>query len=177
VADGFTAHEISDEPGGSHGLGRGRLADGIYGTIITASVLVSAGDELATLPLALSVLMTLVVYWLADVYAQLLAGPHKRGSLPTWHEASIALVDTWPLVSASFSPLALLLVAWLLGARSSVAATVALVGSILMLIIYSRAAARAAKLRGFQVAAVTAVAAMIGVLMIALKNVVLVHLH
>jgi len=174
VARSSTASEPGDEP---RRLGRLPQADGIYGTIITASVLISAGDELATLPLALSVLLTLAVYWLADVYAQLLAGPHARGSLPTWHDARAALFETWPLVSASFSPLLLLLLAWLLGARSSVAATISLIGAIVMLIIYSWSAARAAKLRGLQVAAVTVVAALIGVLMIVLKNVVLVHLH
>ena len=127
MAHSSPAHDSGAEPGSTRALGRVRQADGIYGTIITASVLVSAGDELATVPLAISVLVTLAVYWLADVYAQLLARPHEHGSLPTWHDARTALADTWPLVSASFSPLALLLVAWLLGARSSVAATVALV--------------------------------------------------
>ncbi len=157
--------------------GRPRQADGIYGTIITASVLVSAGDELAALPLTVSVLVTLVVYWLADVYARLLADPLERGRLPSWHDARHALAESWPLVSVSFSPLLLLIVAWLLGARSSVAATVGLVAAIVMLITYSWAAARAASLRGHQIVAVTGVAALIGLVLIVLKNVVLVQLH
>jgi len=173
VAHGSTA----SEPPQPRGLNRQRLADGIYGTIITASVLISAGDELATVPLALSVIVTLAVYWLADVYAHLLAGPLEHGRLPSWPDARHALARRWPLVSASFSPLILLIVAWLLGAPSSVAATVGLVAAIVMLVIYSYSAGRAAQLRTHQLTVLTVVAALIGVVMIVLKNVVLVHLH
>jgi hypothetical protein len=45
-------------------------AAGIYGATITASIMTTAGDSLATAALALSVLITLVVYWLAEQYAE-----------------------------------------------------------------------------------------------------------
>ena len=49
-----------------------RRAAGIYGTIITAAVLAATGDHAATLPLAISVLVTLLVYSVAEEYAELL---------------------------------------------------------------------------------------------------------
>jgi hypothetical protein len=152
-------------------------AGGIYGTIITASVLASAGDELATWPLATAVLITLAVYWIADVYAELLATQMARERLPTWTEARGTLAATWPMVSASFIPLLVLILAWLLGASSSAAATAALAVAIVMLTLCAWAACRAAGLRGARMLAVTAIAALLGLLMVVLKNVVLVQLH
>ena len=49
-----------------------RRAAGIYGTIITAAILAAIGDHVHTLPLTVSILVTLVVYWLAEEYAELL---------------------------------------------------------------------------------------------------------
>ena len=87
------------------------------------------------------------------------------------------LAATWPMVSASFTPVLVLTVARIAGASSSAAATAALAAAILMLTIYAWSACRAAGLRGAQMIGVTSIAAGLGVLMIILKNVVLVHLH
>jgi hypothetical protein len=154
-----------------------RPADGIYGTIITASVLASAGDELAAPPLALSILITLAVYWLADVYSELLGGHFERGRLPSWPEARATLFAAWPMVSASFIPLVVLALARLSGLSDPRAATAGLVSAIVMLAIYAWAAGHAAQLRGLQLALITALAGLLGVLMVILKNVVLVQLH
>lgn len=154
-----------------------RPADGIYGTIITASVLASAGDELGAAPLAVSVLLTLAVYWLADVYSELLGGHFERGRLPSWPEVRTAMLIAWPMVGASFIPLVVLGLARLSGLSASRAASAALVSAIVMLAIYAWAAGHAAQLRGPRLVFVTAIAGLLGILMIVLKNVVLVHLH
>jgi hypothetical protein len=154
-----------------------RPADGIYGTIITASVLASAGDELGAAPLAVSVLLTLAVYWLADVYSELLGGHFERGRLPSWPEVRAAMLIAWPMVGASFIPLAVLGLARLSGLSASRAASAALVSAIVMLAIYAWAAGHAAQLRGPRLVFVTTIAGLLGILMIVLKNVVLVHLH
>ena len=49
-----------------------RRAAGIYGRIITAAILAAIGDHMHTLPLTVSIPVTLVVYWLAEEYAELL---------------------------------------------------------------------------------------------------------
>src|SRR4051794_18207708 len=59
-----------------------RRAAGIYGTVVTAAVLASAGAYLRTLPLAAAVLFTLVVYWLAEEYAQIGAAATARRPPP-----------------------------------------------------------------------------------------------
>jgi hypothetical protein len=154
-----------------------RPADGIYGTIITASVLASAGDELAAGPLAVSVVITIAVYWLVDVYSELLGGHFERGRLPSWEEVRTAMFVAWPMISASFIPLVVLGLGRLSGLSHSSAATGALASALAMLVIYAWTAGHAAQLRGGRLAFVTSIAAVLGILMIVLKNVVLVHLH
>jgi hypothetical protein len=154
-----------------------RTAVGIYGTIITAAILASAGDELKTPELALSVLITLVVYWVAEEYAEVLGEHLAGGRMPTWRYVRAALAATWPLVSASYSPLLLLVLAWLLGASPRAAANVGLGAAVAELMIYAWLAGRAAELRGRQQLALTAAAAVLGLVMITLKDVVLIRLH
>jgi hypothetical protein len=151
-----------------------RCAVGIYGTIITAGVLASAGDGLSTLDLALSVLITLMVYWVAEEYAEILGEHLAGGRQLDWR---YALAATWPMLGASFLPLLLLVLARLAGAGRSAAANVALVAAVCELMVYAWAAGHAAQLRGRQHLAVTFAAAMLGLLMIILKDVVLVQLH
>lgn len=171
---GSAVPQRADEPAEPHRL---RPADGIYGTIITASVLASAGDELAAGPLAVSVLVTLAVYWLADVYSELLGGHFQRGRLPSWPEVRGAMFVAWPMVSASFIPLVVLGIARLSGLSNTNASSAALAGAIVLLAIYAWTAGHAAQLRGLRLAFVTSIAGLLGILMIVLKNVVLVQLH
>ena len=75
-----------------------RRAAGIYGTIVTASVLATAGGHLRTVPLAVAVFVTLLVYWLAEEYAEL--GEHATaGHLPTWARTRADLAAKWPMVT------------------------------------------------------------------------------
>ena len=49
-----------------------RRAAGIYGAIVTAAILDAAGGHLPTAVLVVSVVVTLLVYWLAEEYAEVL---------------------------------------------------------------------------------------------------------
>ena len=95
-----------------------RRASGIYGAIITAAILATAGNELHTGGLVVAVLVTLVVYWLAEEYAELLGEQAEGGRVPTWDYIRGSLTATWPMVTASFAPLAVLVLARLAGPRS-----------------------------------------------------------
>ena len=64
-------------------LGRRRAA-GIYGAIITAAILDTAGGHLSTTALVISVVVTLLVYWLAEEYAEVLGEQVQGGRLPSW---------------------------------------------------------------------------------------------
>ena len=152
-----------------------RQAAGIYGLIVTAAVLASAGSELSTLALEFSVFATLVVYWLAEEYA-LLIERASAGRLPTWGHVWTALVAKWPMVSASYIPLLALLVDRLLGGSEASAVYFALAVTVGMLTYYGWSAGRASGLRGTSLLVMTLAASGLGVLMIGLK-IVITHLH
>ncbi len=152
-----------------------RRAAGIYGMIVTASVLASAGAFTRTAGLAIAVFVTLLVYWLAEEYAEL--GEHaSKGHLPTWRHTRADLVAKWPMVSASYIPLATLLVARLAHASTTTAAFIALSVTVGLLMFYGWKAAQAAGLSRRGQLGMTVAAGALGSLMILLK-VLLVHLH
>src|SRR6266496_6849489 len=95
-------------------LGRRRAA-GIYRALITAAILDTAGDHLPTAALVIAVVVTLLVYWLAEEYAELLGEQVEDGHMPTWVHIRGALAATWPVVSASFAPLLAVVIARVAG--------------------------------------------------------------
>ena len=154
-----------------------RRAAGIYGAIITAAIIAAAGGKLPTLALAISVLVTLLVYWVAEEYAEVLGEQATGGHLPTSQSVLSALTSTWPMVSASYLPLLALVLTRVAGASASVAANVGLAVAVLLLIYHGWTAARASQLRGWRFAGAVLTAAALGLVMILLKDVVLIHLH
>jgi hypothetical protein len=121
-----------------------RRAAGIYAAIITAAVLAATGDHVPTLPLAISILITLLVYWVAEEYAELLGEQLEAGQVPAWADIRAALAATWPMVTASCIPLLSLVLARLLGASPPDAASAGLVTAIVLLMIYGWSSGRAA---------------------------------
>ena len=149
-----------------------RRSAGIYGAIVASAVLAAGGAKLGTVPLAVTVLVTLLVYWAAEAYAELLSEQIHAGHLPTQGQVRASLAAIWPMVSASYVPLLALLVARVLGATTKTAATLALVVAIGLLLVHGWAAGRAARLHGLRLLAVTLIAGGFGVVMILLKLVV-----
>jgi hypothetical protein len=143
---------------------------------VTAAVLAAGGNQLSAVALAVTVVVTLIVYWLAEQYAELLADHTHAGRLPTRTQVRTCLAEAWPMVTASYLPVAVLLLASLLGASSIWAARVALGVAVVLLVVYGHAAGRAAGLSGIRLAAVTTTAGLLGVAMIVLKT-LLQHHH
>src|ERR1700753_3456344 len=85
-------------------VGRRRAA-AIYGAIVTAAILDTAGGHVSTVVLVISVVVTLLVYWIAEEYAEVLGEHTAGGRLPSRAYIKSALVSTWPMVSASYAPL------------------------------------------------------------------------
>jgi hypothetical protein len=81
------------------------------------------------------------------------------------------------MVTASYAPLLALVLARLAGASALTAANVGLVAAIVLLTIHGWLAGRAAQLRGWQLFFATSIAGALGLVMIALKDLVLIHLH
>lgn len=162
------------EPKGD--LGR-RRASGIYGTIITAAIIDTAGGHVTTTRLVVAVFVTLVVYWAAEQYAELLGEHTQAGRLPRWTAVRAALAASWPMVAASYIPLLALVLTRVAGASDSGAAWAGVIVALVLLVYHGWAAGRAARLRGKPLLATTLMAGGLGVVMILLKEVVLLHLH
>jgi hypothetical protein len=157
-------------------LGRRRAA-GIYGAIVTAAILDTVGGHVSTTALVVSVVVTLLVYWLAEEYAEVLGEQVQGGRLPSRASIREALAATWPMITASFAPLVALVLARAAGAANLTAANVGLVVAVLLLTLHGWLAGRAAQLRGWPLFFATSFAAALGVVMILLKDLVLTHLH
>ncbi len=152
-----------------------RSGAGIYGLIVTASVISVGGPDLGTLPLALAIFVTLLIYWVAEEYGGLVEHA-SAGHLPTWAHIRAAMEAKWPIVSASYLPLLSLLLARLLGAEPPTAALITLIVIVVLLTVYGWTASRSAGLRGLPQFGMTVLAGGFGVLMILLKA-ALSHLH
>ena len=157
-------------------LGR-RRASGIYGAIITAAILDTVGGRASTTVLVTSVVGTLLVYWIAEEYAEVLGEHTAGGQLPGLASVQGALAATWPMVSASFAPLLAVVLVTLAGASALTAANAGLVVAMALLAIHGWLAGRAAQLRGWKLLVATSIAAGLGLVMILLKDLVLIHLH
>ncbi len=154
-----------------------RRAAGIYGAIITAAILDTASGRMPTSALVIAVVVTLLVYWLAEEYAELLGEQVEDGHLPTWVHIRGALAATWPMVSASFAPLLAVVIARVAGTSTLVAANAGLVVAVVLLAAHGWSAGRASKLRGRHLLLTTSIAIGLGLLMIGLKDLVLLNLH
>ena len=101
-----------DEPGGSRAPQRRNYAAAIYGLILVDSVLAVYREEATTIgagTVAATVLVTSLVFWLAHVYAELLAFRIDNRRAPAWSDWVAAMRYEWPIVSASFAPIAALM--------------------------------------------------------------------
>ncbi len=143
---------------------------------MTAAIIAAGGNQLRTWALAITIVVTLVVYWLAEEYAELLGEQTRAGKLPSISVIRSSLAAAWPMVSASFLPLATLGIARLFGASSANAAWVALGMAVVLLVFHGYGAARAAGLTGIRLVAVAGTAGVLGIVMVALKS-LLQHHH
>jgi hypothetical protein len=134
-ADGMRDEEAHDRstagsPRDRHRLPGGRrlsvqqLSAGIYGTLVSSATMAGIGDRpLGTI--VISVLTTILVYWIAEEYASGLAHRAAVGR----HTASDVLHgwrESFTMVEATVVPLLAVLAARSLGAAASTAVTVGL---------------------------------------------------
>ena len=154
-----------------------RRAAGIYGAVVTAAVIAAVGEQLRTRSLVVTVVVTLLVYWIAEQYAELLGEHTAEGHLPSRSQIRAGLASSWPMVGASYAPLLALVLARLAGASALTATNFGLAAALVLVVYHGWSAGRAANLRGKTLLVATSVAAALGVAMIVLKDLVLIHLH
>ena len=146
-----------------------RRAAGIYGTIVTAAVLAAGGNTLTSLASGGDGLGHASGVLAGRAVRRAAGRAHSRRPPPEPWPGSSSLAATWPMVTASFVPLASLVVARLLGASASGAADVALYVAIGFLVIHGYTGAKAAGLSGGRLVLVSGTAGLLGLAMVILK--------
>jgi hypothetical protein len=145
------------------------IAGAIYGLILATSVIAVSGrynpDNAGVT--AVTVIVTATVFWLAHVYAGLLAIGHR--GRPTWAEARDVLDHEWPLVQAGILPTAILLCGPLGLLPDHRAHDAAVAACLVQLAATGFLVARASGARGFAAALSGAIALSFGVVVIGLK--------
>ena len=144
-------------------------ASGIYGLIVSAGVMVAAHATTAA-ALTVAVLVTLIIYWSAERYARLVAERIHEGRRPTWAHAREQLTTGWEIVTASFVPLAVLLVLRLVGLDLDSSVLGALIASTVLLALAGWGMGHRSRLGLVDRLVMTAVAGLFGVVLISLKT-------
>ena len=109
----------------------------ITGTVVCAAVIAYAGSYDTTLgKLCLAIVGTVAVYWVAHLHAETIGSSLTHAHHPR-AAFQHALSETWPILGASVAPVAVLVLASLLGAEIRTAAWIALCFCIALLAFYS----------------------------------------
>jgi hypothetical protein len=146
------------------------IASAIYGLVVCSSTLAAASVSGKLWFVAISVLVTVVVYWMAESYAHTLA--HYAVTQQPLNRSDIRqiLSQGWPLVSASFIPLATLLLMGALGRSVATAINTSLGVATLLLVWAGWSASRASGMHGWRLVMSCGTSAAFGLSMVALKN-------
>jgi hypothetical protein len=152
----------------------GSVTEAIYGLILATSVIAISREYDASNAglIAATVLITGVVFWLAHVYARVLAGAITRQRRPQGAEVREAIRHDWPLVEVTV-PLVLILA---LGAIGVLADRTAVLAAMLVALVELGAAgayaARASGARLPGIVAAAAIAVLLGSAVVLLKALV-----
>jgi hypothetical protein len=145
----------------------------IYGTIVTGSTIAAAAEGTeSVLEVAASVVGTLLLYWFAHAYAEVLGNSQTR--VLSWAETGRELAAEWRMVGACVVPLAVLLAFAGLGVGFQAATTIALWSSAGLLFLWGLLAAQRARASTTLAIVSGLIYTAIGIAIVVLK-VVLVH--
>ncbi len=158
----------SEAAGAKPDVGR-RSASALYGLIIASAVLAASSPDDHLLFVAVTVIGTLGIYWIAETYVHLMAV--RQAQHHELNRSQIAAVskDGLPLITVTFAPLIALLVAAVLGLSSETGEDIALTINIGLLLTFGYRMSRDAGIRGFKLMVSTLAAGLLGLTMVALK--------
>ena len=152
---------------------RPNFSGAIYGSLLAASVVVSAGVggkfDIGPLRLAVLLLVTGFVFWLAHAYAQLVGDRLHHAMLDRAEIGRVARHE-WPLLQSAFPPAAAAVVFGLLGAGNAAATWPALITAIGAQIGWATLAAVRAGANGRLVAVTALVNLALGLIIVVLKS-------
>ena len=139
----------------------------MYGSVLAATVIVSSGDSRGPLTLAVLLMISGVIFWLAHVYAATVASVHGG-----WHTAAIrtGMRHEWPVAAAAIPPaVAALICGWIPNISPSDGTWVALIVAIVEQQLWGLAAVRHAGLTGAPLTRTVALNLSVGIIIVALK--------
>ena len=141
----------------------------VYGLIVGGAVLATAPEEFRLVRVALSLFVTLVVYWAAETYVHWITVRTLAGRPLTRAEQREVVSDGWPLVAACGVPVAFLAAEALFQVETALAVDLALALNAVLLFVVGWRMGRASNLVGLPLFVAAAAAGLLGVAMIALK--------
>jgi VIT1/CCC1 family predicted Fe2+/Mn2+ transporter len=147
---------------------REATAAGIYGIIVSAAVL-TASHASTAVATAVTVLVTVAIYWAAERYARILAERIHEGHRPRWDTVRTQLTSGWEMITASLMPLGVLIIARLSGRSLRTSILAALVCSTVLLCMAGWRIGRSGRLSVLEQILATAVAGLFGAALILLK--------
>ena len=165
-----TGPQPTSTPGGGRVHPARNPASAVYGTVLAGSLIAVQGEsDVSVLRLVVVVLLTQSVYWLAHSYAELVGDRITTGARPRLVDVRRLLGEQWPLVSASFVPLAVVGLAWASGSSRNNAVLAGLWASVLVLALWAYLAGRRAGLRTGELLLYVLLSAAFGLAVVLLK--------
>ncbi|MGH2853551.1 MAG: hypothetical protein ACRDLF_05085 [Solirubrobacteraceae bacterium] len=142
----------------------------VYGTITVGALLAAESALHDTYPETVgSVVVALVIYWLAHSYAELLGHRLAAHERLTARELGRALGRDWAIVRGAGAPLLALLAAWAVGASQEAATSAALWTCAVSLVVFELLAGLRARAQPAELALELCVGAAMGLGVIALR--------
>ena len=153
----------------SEGTTRG-LASGIYGLVVAGATLAAAAATNSIVRVAIGVLGTVFIYWVAEGYAHALARRMVLQRPLRRVEFRAVFAQGWGLISATYLPLLGLVVAGLLGADTELAIDVALIVVTVLLGLIGWTAGRRSGVTGWRLVVSVGISLAMGLVMVGLKR-------
>ena len=139
----------------------------VYGSVLAATVVVSSGYHRSPVSLAVLLVVSGVVFWLAHVYAATVATVHGGWRAPA---VRTGLAEEWPVAAVAIPPaLAALVCGWLAPNGAIVAVWAALVMALVEQQVWGLISARRAELQGLVLARTFALNIAVGLVIVSLK--------
>ena len=145
----------------------GDAASAVYGTILAASILIASAGGAGTV--FLTVIGTGIVFWLAHAHVAVMRRVVRHGEHIDAHKIRKVLTEEWPLVQASLSPAAPLILAMLGIIGETTAADIGILICFVGLIAWGIVVARAARLSRRHTTLAVGINVALGLLLIVLK--------
>jgi len=139
----------------------------VYGSVLAASVVISAGDLRQPLTLATLLITSGLVFWIAHVYAATVASVHGG-----WHVGAIrtGMTHEWPVAFAAIPPaVAALIAGWIPSVTLSEGVWAAFIVAIAEQQLWGYAAVKNARLSGKALTRTMLLNVFMGFIIVALK--------